>query len=58
MLSKRRNDQRLASTLKGNRCLGHCTEIFMRGKRVDRAGSVLLVDLVKPCDASCVVFWP
>lgn len=29
----------------------------MRGKRVDRAGSVLLIDLVKPRDTSCVIFW-
>lgn len=33
------------------------TEIFVCGKRVDCAGSVLLVDLIKPCNASCVVLW-
>lgn len=52
----RRDDQRRPSTLKGNRCLAYCTEIFVSGKRVNRAGSVLLVDLVEPCDTSCVVF--
>ena len=38
-------------------CADECTKIFVCGKRINRAGSVLLVDLVKPCNASRVVLW-
>lgn len=54
---ERPDDQQRPSFLKENRCLGYYTEIFMRGKRVDRASSVLLINLVKPCNTSCVVVW-
>ena len=33
------------------------TEILVCGKRFDCASSVVLVDLVKPCDTSFVVLW-
>ena len=33
------------------------TKIFVCSKRVDRAGSVVLVDRVKPCDASLMILW-
>ena len=33
------------------------TEILMRCERIHGGGSVMLVNLVEPCDASCVILW-
>lgn len=54
---ERQDRQQWFSVWERNRCLEGFTKIFMCGKRVDRAGSIVLVDLVKPCDASRVVLW-
>ena len=38
---------------------GHfITKVFVRGKGIDRAGPVVLIDLIQPRHAPGMVFWP
>ncbi len=52
--------ERLAAVLsfRGDNCSEDRTKIFVCCKSVDRACSIMLVDLVEPCNTSCGVLWP